>query len=108
MKQFVTMLAVMLALILFVNPVAFSDTITLTDKTFDAGVGFGAVTNVLTLQDLLPPGGGDNIEFGSITPTGGSTGEVKNTSKTYTSAILAGAGLSASNFGLIFNISEEG
>jgi hypothetical protein len=108
MKRFLMTLVVMLVLMFFGSSVAFSDTITLTSQTFDSGVGFGAVTNLLSLQDLLPAGGGDTVEFGSITPTGGTSNEVKNTSNTYTSALLAGVGLSASSFGIIFNISEEG
>jgi PEP-CTERM motif len=82
-----------------------ADTITLTTQTFDSGVGFGAVTNLLSLQEPLDS---VSVENGSVLSDGSTTLDAKNTSKAYTSAQLAALGLSATNFGLIFNISETG
>jgi hypothetical protein len=84
-----------------------ADTITLTTQVFDSGVGFGAVTNLLSLQESSGAGA-DGTEVGSVLFDGSITGDAKNTSKAYTSAQLSGAGLSATNFGLVFNISDEG
>ena len=94
-------LAIFFAVMICSAPSAVSDTITFTLDSYEAGTGFGDVTNLLSLQNTPS-------ESGSITPTGGSSPIVKNTSKTYTVAQLKALGFDANNLGVVFNISEPG
>jgi len=91
--------------ILVCAPLVRADTLTLTIQTLDSGVGFGAVTNLLSLQE---PNDSVATESGSVLSNGSTTGDAKNTSKAYTSAQLSALGLSATNFGLVWNLSETG
>ena len=91
--------------LVFWASMARADTLTLTIQTFDSGVGFGAVTNLLSLQE---PNDSVATESGSVLSDGSITGDAKNTSKAYTSAQLSALGLSATNFGLVWNLSETG
>ncbi len=88
------------------SPGGNTDFIQLTGETFSAGQGFGAVTNLLTLQ-ATPE------EAGSITPTGavdliGGAGTVKNSSKTYTVGDLKLLGFTGDNLVILLNLAEPG
>jgi hypothetical protein len=87
-------------------PATNSDYISFTGVTYEAGQGFGAVTNLLTLQ-------ADTEEAGSITPTGGvdligGAGTVKNSSQTYTVGELKGLGFTGENLLILLNLGEPG
>jgi hypothetical protein len=92
---------VCLAAALVFAPWAFGDTILLTDQTFESGTGFGNVANLLTLQNT-------GEEHGAITPSGGTTDSVKDTSRIYSVAELKALGLTPDNLALVFNINEPG
>jgi hypothetical protein len=95
--KIMTFLAVMICL----APCAFSDTLTFTFSEYASGVGFGNVTNVLSLQ-------AKDSETGSVIPTSKPTGDAANTSKTWTAAELTALGFTADNLGVVFNINEPG
>jgi hypothetical protein len=90
-----------LAVVVFLAPSAFSDVITWTNSQYEAGTGFGNVTNVLSLQ-------AKDLETGSVYPTSQTTGDATNTSKTWTVTQLIGLGFTANNLGIVFNINEPG
>ena len=97
MKQLIKCAVVAICLSVLIPNPAFSDSVTLSTDTFDAGVGFGAVTNLLSLQVSSNPNTSGEEE-GSIEPIDNEVtvqGIVKETSTTYTSAYLASIGLAA-------------
>ena len=88
------------------SPAGNTDFIQFTTTTYNSGQGFGAVTNLLTLQ-ATPE------EAGSITPAGdvdiiGGAGTVKNTSQTYTVGELKALGFTGSNLLVLLNLAEPG
>jgi hypothetical protein len=90
-----------LTVVVFFAPGAFPDTITWTDMQYEAGTGFGNITNVLSLANKTS-------ETGSVYPTSQTTGDATNSSKTWTVTQLVGLGFSANNLGIVFNINEPG
>lgn len=105
MKRLALSLLMSIAVVVFLAPSAFSDTITWTNSQYEAGTGFGNVTNVLSLQH-------NGSETGTVYPTSQETGDATNTSKTWTVAQLTGLGFYAdergTNLGIVFNINEPG
>ena len=101
MKLSVLSIMTALGVMIRLAPCAFSDTLTFTFSEYASGVGFGNVTNVLSLQ-------AKNSETGSVIPTSTPTGNAANTSKTWTAAELAALGFTANNLGVVFNINEPG
>lgn len=100
MKRLTLGLVMSFALVAFLAPSAFSDSITFSTTQYINGTGIGNTLNVLSLQ-------GTPNEDGSVTPTG-TTFDAKPDSNTYTSAFLSGLGLTETNFGLVFNPNETG
>jgi hypothetical protein len=80
-------------------------TISFTNQAVDLqGSGFGTTLVCLVLQ-------ANNEEFGSVLRSGAmdvTTGDATNQSSTRTAAALLSAGISASNFGIVFNSAEPG
>lgn len=112
MKRLVVRLVMSLAFVAFLAPSAFSDTITWTSQPYyNAGTGFGNVINVLSLQVKE---NGDGTETGSVYPSVTAPygevdfGDAKSNSNIWTSAELSLEGLNATNFGIVFNISDPG
>jgi len=85
-------------------PCAFSDSISFSGTVLQQGTGFGNVLNLLTLQQK----GNATNETGAVVPTSLATGDASPTSKTYTVSQLTAAGVTAANFGLVFNPNETG
>ena len=80
--------------------------IVFTNTTVDSsGSGFGSVINLLTVQKV-------GTEFGSILLDADGndveSGDAKNTSQTVSVETLGSAGLSSTDFNIIFNISQNG
>jgi hypothetical protein len=105
MKRLVVALMVIATTVFFVAPGVHADYISWTDQQYINGTGFGAVTNVLSLQ-VNPQGG--PVETGSVIPNSVSTGNATNTSKTWTSAQLAALGFNASNLAIVWNVNQTG
>ena len=101
MKFSVLKIMTFLAVMICLARCAFSDTLTFTFSEYASGVGFGNVTNVLSLQ-------AKDSETGSVIPTSTPTGDAANTSKTWTAAELTALGFTADNLGVVFNINEPG
>ncbi len=101
MKRLVLSLVVALAAGMYFAPSAFPDTMSFSGTVLEQGTGFGNVLNLLTLQQTPN-------ETGAVVPTSVATGDAGQTSKTYTVSQLTVAGVTAANFGLIFNPNETG
>jgi hypothetical protein len=101
MKHMALSVLMALTVVVFFAPGAFPDTITWTDMQYEAGTGFGNITNVLSLANKTS-------ETGSVYPTSQTTGDATNSSKTWTVTQLVGLGFSANNLGIVFNINEPG
>jgi hypothetical protein len=102
MKGLVWVLVLPFAAAIGLVPGVFADTMTFTTSSYEAGTGFGNVTNLLSLQD-------NPSESGSISPAGRSDPHiVKNTSETYTAAQLIALGFNTNNLSVVFNINEPG
>jgi len=96
------------------SPASAGLTIDFDGQTEQNGTGFGAIWNVLTLQQQ----GDATTESGAVSWNGTSddeTVDAKNTSQTQLSGILAaamgvtiGSNLSGATFGIVFNISDPG
>jgi len=71
---------------------ALPDTLTFTFSEYASGVGFGNLTNVLSLE-------AKDSETGSVIPTSTGTGDAANTSRTWTPAELTALGVSADALG---------
>lgn len=104
MKRLTLSLVMFLALVAFLAPSAFSDTITFANSQYINGTGIGNTIHILSLQQ---PGGGTS-ETGSVIPTDTRLGDAQPNSNTYTSAQLTSLGLTATNLGIVFNPNETG
>ncbi len=101
MKRLVLSLIVSLAVGVYFAPCAFSDTMSFSGTVLQQGTGFGNVLNLLTLQQTPN-------ETGAVVPTSVNQGDAQPNSKTYTVSQLTAAGVTAANFGIIFNPNETG
>ena len=101
MKRLVLSLVMSLGVVIGLAPCAFADSMAFSGTVLEQGTGFGNVLNLLTLQNTPN-------ETGAVIPTSNATGDAGQTSKTYTVSQLTAAGVTAANFGLVFNPNETG